>query len=282
MIRFVLGLLLLPLAAEAKTVTFGAEEVTVAVRFSAEGGKESVPTYFRFPRAIARIDNATMFAVKAASAAGTQPDYRELELRPRVSEGNQRVEVLLNDGTVVRLRLKIVANADAPVSYDFAARRVHEEPKAPITQAQGQIADLAVMRSVLQGETPAGFSNRAYGTDISCAGAGPSAKLLRVFQNDQFKVFQAEIINDSSKKSYVFREENIVFKTRDLGRSPLIHLTTSVLSPQGKGQSKAVMTILADPSANMTKTRICDLGEQIELADPKATPSAEPRRELDQ
>lgn len=271
MYRLIFAFLMLPLFAEAKVVTFGADEVSLSVRYAlVDGAKDSIPTYLRLPRAIARVDNATMFAVKAASSTGMQPDYRELEIRPRVSEGSQRIEVLLNDGTVVKLRLKITNSMDAPASYDLEARRVHQESKAASSsQAQGQIADLSVLRAILQGEPPQGFAKRNYGIPVSCSGSGPRARLLRVYENEQFKVFQIEIWNDNYKKSFGLKEENIVFKTRDLSRSPLIHLTSSTLNPSGKGQSKSVMTILTDPSANINKMRICDLGEQVEVIDNK-------------
>ncbi len=268
MVRVLLALIFtISFSAEAKLVTFGADEVSVAIKYEqAEGSRESVPTYFRFPRAIARVDNATMFSVKAASPTGMQPDYRELEVKPRLNEGSQRVEVLLNDGTVVRLKLRITTNADVPVSYDFEPKRVHEEIKATSAQGQVQIADLSVMRAIIQGETPSGFSKKGYSISVSCAGNGPSARLLRVFENSQFKGFQVEISNGSLKKSFLIKEENITFKTRDLSRSPLIHVQTNLLNPR----TTTVMTILADPSANINRMRICDLGEQIESVDVKA------------
>lgn len=272
MFRIFLALIfMISFSAEAKLMTFGADEVSVAVKYEpSEGSKESVPTYFRFPRAIARVDNATMFLVKAASPTGMQPDYRELEVKPRVSEGVQRVEVLLNDGTVVRLKLRITTNADVPVSYDFEPKRVHEESKATSVQGQVPIADLSVMRAILQGETPSGFSKRGYSMSVSCAGSGPSARLLRVFESSQFKGFQVELSNGSLKNSFLIKEENIIFKIRDLSRSPLIHVQANLLSPRGKGQSSTVMTILADPSVNINRMKICDLGEQIESVDVKA------------
>ncbi|NUN06693.1 MAG: hypothetical protein HUU57_13140 [Bdellovibrio sp.] len=270
MIRIFLVFFVMPLLAEAKLVTFGANEVSLAIRYNlAEGSKESVPTYLRFPRAIARIDNATMFSIKATSSSGMQPDYREIEVRPRVTEGSQKVEVLLNDGTVVRLRLKITTDSDGATSYDFEPKRVHEESKSPSPQVQGQIADLSLMRSVIQGDSPVGFSKRFYGMPISCSGGGPRARLLRVLENGQFKIFQLEIVNDSFKRSFTIKEENVVFKNRDLSRSPLIHVTNNLLGPSGKGQNKSVMTILADPTANINRMKVCDLKEQIEAVEVK-------------
>lgn len=270
-IIFLCSIFLAALAAEAKLVTFGAEEVSIAIRYSpVDGTKDSIPTYLRFPRAIARIDNATMFLVKAASANGVQPDYREIEVRPRVSDGSQRVEVLLNDGTIVRLKLNVTVNPDVPVSYDFEPKRVVEKQKSTAGQIQGQIADLSVMRTVLEGETPSGFAKKSYSMSVGCSGSGPEARLFQVFENGQFKVFQIEVSNSSYKKSYVIKEENILLKTRDIGRSPLFHVKANILNPIGKGSSKTILTILADPSANINKMRICDLGDQIETVETKA------------
>lgn len=264
MIRFIAALLLISIAANAKLVTFGADEVSIAIRYvRTDGTKESVPTYLRFPRAIARIDNATMFSIKAASSSGVQPDYREIEVRPRASEGSQRIEVLLNDGTVVKLKLNITSNPDAPVSYDFEPKRVHENSKPSSAQAQGQIADLSIIRTILEGGTPAGFSKKNYSMAVSCSGSGPIARLVRVFESSQFKVFQIEIINDSYKKTYQIKEENILLKTRDLIRSPLIHIKSHLLSPSSKGQNRTVMTVLTDPTANINRMRVCDLGDQM-------------------
>ena len=271
MVRVLLTILFIAsFSAEAKLVTFGADEISIAIKYQQmDGSKESVPTYLRFPRAIARVDNATMFSVKAASATGVQPDYRELELKPRVNEGTQRVEVLLNDGTVVRLKLRITTNADVPVSYDFEPKRVHEESKSSAIQGQVQIADLSLMRAILQGDTPQGFSKRSYSMSVSCSGNGPSARLLRVFEGSQFKVFQLEVSNGSSKKSFLIKEENITFKIRDLSRSPLIHVQNNLLNPIGKGQSSTIVTILSDPSTNVNKMRVCDLGDQVEVIEAK-------------
>lgn len=270
MIKFVLLLFFITAGANAKTVTFGADEVSVSIKYlKPDLGSETVPTFMRFPRAIARIDNASMFSVKAASASGVQPDYREIEVRPRVSEGTQKIEVLLNDGTVIRLCLSISTNPDAPVSYDFEPRRTHEPTKTQSSQSQGQIADLSIMRTVLEGETPAGFSKKNLSLMVSCSGSGPNARLVQVLENSQFKIFQIEITNDSSKKSFVIKEENVVLKTRDLGRSPLIHVRNNILGPAGKGSSKTTMTVLSDPGANINRMRVCDLGDQIEALEPK-------------
>lgn len=256
--------------ATAKTVTFGAEEVSISIRYlKSENGKDSVPTYLRFPRAIARIDNASMFSISAASSTGVQPDYREVEVRPRVSEGSQRIELLLNDGTVVKLKLNITVNPSSPVSYDFEAKRVHENPKVQNIESQGQISDLSVMRTVLEGATPSGFSKKFYTMPLSCSGSGPRARLLRVFENGQFKVFQIEITNDSYKKSYLVKEENVLLKARDVSRSLLVHVKANILSPVGKVSNKTIMTILSDPSANVNRMRICDLGDQIEVMESK-------------
>lgn len=271
MVKTLLLTFLMALAANAKTVTFGADEVSVSIRFvKSESSSETAPTYLRFPRAIARIDNATMFSVKAASANGIQPDYREIEVRPRVNEGSQKIEVLLNDGTIVRLKLNITANSEAPVSYDFEPRRTHELSKSQGLQSQGQIADLSVMRTVLEGITPAGFSKKNFSMMVSCSGIGPNARLVHVLENNQFKIFQIEIANDSNKKSFVIKEENVVIKIRDLGRSPLIHIRSNVLGPSGKGASRTMMTILSDPSANINRMRVCDLGDQIEALEIKS------------
>lgn len=273
MFKFILLAFFTAAGAHAKTLTFGADEVSVAIRYvKSESSSETVPTFMRFPRAIARVDNASMFSVKAASANGIQPDYREIEVRPRVSEGSQKIEVLLNDGTIIRLKLNITANTEAPVSYDFEPRRTHEATKSPNAQNQGQIADLSVMRTILEGETPVGFSKKNLSLMVSCSGNGPNARLVQVLESNQFKIFQIEILNDSSKKSFLIKEENVVLKTRDLSRSPLIHVRSNVLGPSGKGSSKTMMTVLSDPSANINRMRICDLGDQIEVLEikPKA------------
>lgn len=268
--KFILIVFLTAIGANAKTVTFGADEVSVLIRYvKSESSSETVPTFMRFPRAIARVDNASMFSVKAAGANGVQPDYREIEVRPRVGEGSQKIEVLLNDGTIIRLKLNITANTEAPVSYDFEPRRTHEATKSSNAQNQGQIADLSVMRAILEGETPAGFSKKNLSLMVSCSGNGPNARLVHVLENNQFKIFQIEILNDSSKKSFLIKEENVVLKTRDLSRSPLIHVRSNVLVPSGKGSSKTVMTVLSDPSANINRMRICDLGDQIEVLENK-------------
>lgn len=270
MLKYVLVSFLISICANARTVTFGADEVSVSIKYlKPDGGSETAPTFMRFPRAIARIDNASMFSIKAASANGVQPDYREIEVRPRVGDGTQKVEVLLNDGTVIRLRLIITVNPEAPVSYDFEPKRTHEPSKSQSSQSQGQIADLSIMRAILEGEIPQGFSRKNLSLMVSCSGSGPNARLVQVLESSQFKVFQIEMTNDSSKKSFVVREENVVLKTRDLGRSPLIHVRNSILGPAGKGTSKTTMTILSDPSANINRMRVCDLGDQIEIFEPK-------------
>lgn len=270
MIKSILLLVFVTFSANARTVTFGADEVSVSIRYvKTESGADTAPTYFRFPRAIARVDNASMFSVKAASANGVQPDYRELEVRPRVGEGSQKIEVLLNDGTVIRLKLNITANVDAPVSYDFEPRRTHENAKASNSQVQGQIADLSLMRTILEGEAPAGFSKKSLSLMVNCSGNGPNARLVQVLENNQFKIFQIEITNDSSKKTFLIKEENVILKSRDLSRSPLIHVRSNVLGPPGKGSSKTTMTILSDPSANINRMRVCDLGDQIEALEIK-------------
>ncbi len=258
-------------SASAKTITFGSDEISLPIRSTAlTDSKESAPTYFRFPRAVARIDNATMFSVKATSSTGVQPDYRELELKPRTNNGSQRIEVLLNDGTIVKIKLTITENAEAPGSYDFEPKRVHESPKPSQPQAQGQIADLSIMRSVLEGDTPVGFSKKNYSLAVSCAGYGPKAKLVAVTENSAFKVFEIEFVNDSFKKPYLIREENILIKNRDLSRSPLIHVKNNILNPVGAGQNKTIVTILTDPSVNINRMKICDLGDQVEIYESKA------------
>jgi hypothetical protein len=104
---------------------------------------------------------------------------------------------------------------------------------------------------------------------VNCSGNGPSARLVRVFTNSQFKAFQIEITNDSYNRTYVLKEENVLLKGRDLTRSPLIHVKANLLSPVRKGQNKTTMTILTDPSANVSRMKVCDLGDQVEVMELK-------------
>lgn len=264
-----------PVFSAAKQIEFDEREVSILIRYEVTDQRAgSNPTYLRFPRAISRVDNATKFSIKSASPAGTEPDYRELEVRPRFMEGVQKVEVLLNDGSVVRLKLKITQDLKAPSSYDFEPKRTLEDTKD--TTKPGQITDLNVLRSVLQGETPPGMRRHTYERELNCQAPSLGAVLKRTFESDLFKIYQIEISNESQSREYRFREENIILKGQNLARSPLYHVTSRVFSPRGSGRNRAVLTILADPSVVIWNASICKLGDQIELV--SSTPNQSRRK----
>ena len=266
-LRLLILMLLLPISALGKQVSFGEEEVTVLIRWQVtDTGLGPDPTYLRFPRPIYRVDNVTLFDIKPAAPKGAEPDYRELEVRPRLEEGTQKVEVLLNDGSVVRLRMKISTDEGVPNSYDFEPKRAADSGATESKSGGGSsIVDLSVLRSVLQGEIPKGMNRRTYGMNLSCRGRDIDAVLLRTFESKAFKVYQIELTNSSSQKEYRVHEEQIVLKGRDVNRSPLIHVSPQVIVPKKKGAHKAILTILTDPSMSIWRAEVCNEGTQVQL-----------------
>lgn len=250
--------------ANARQVEFDDREVSISIKYEVTDPRSGPnPTFLRFPRAVSRVDNATKFVIKPATASGAEADYREIEIRPRFSTGMQKVEVLLNDGAVVRLKIGITEDARTPTSYDFEPKRVMEEVKE--SNGSGQISELSVFRSVLEGATPAGMSRSNYERSVNCRTPSLSGFLKRTFESEQFKVYQIELINASSTREYRIREESIILKGQDLSRSPLFHVSSRTLAPRGKGQNRSTLTILSSPHVSISNANICDLGEQIEL-----------------
>ncbi|MGE3682706.1 MAG: hypothetical protein AB7G93_13355 [Bdellovibrionales bacterium] len=268
-LRALFLVLLLPVNALAKQVTFGSKEVAIVVRYEVTDQRAGPnPTYLRFPRAISRVDNATLFAIKAASPQGQEPDFRELEVRPRYSQGSQKIEVLLSDGTVVRIRATISDKEGVASSYDFEPNRTVEQTSES-GNAKAPIQELEVMRQVLQGETPAGMRRKTFDQGIWCKPSGLSGRIKSGLESDAFKVFQIELRNESSKGEFRIHEENFIFKGRDLARSPLIHVSSRTLSPRRKGIDKATITVLTDPSVTTSRLSICDIADQIEVLNQK-------------
>jgi hypothetical protein len=269
--RILLLFLFSCVSAFAKQIEFDEREVSIAIKYELTDPKNGPnPTFLRFPRAVSRIDNATKFFVKSASPPGADADFREVEIRPRFNDGVQKVEVLLNDGSVVRLRIKITEDPKTPTSYDFEPKRTLDEKKE--SQGTREIADLSVMRAVLQEEVPAGMGKHWGGSEISCRGSGVSARVKQTFDNEQFKVFQIRITNDSRSKEFRFHEENIILRGQDMAMSPLYHVTNRALQPSGKGKSEAMLTILSSSKVLISKASICDVGDQIELIQSETKP----------
>jgi hypothetical protein len=204
-----------------------------------------------------------MFNIKASAPRGQQPDYRELEITPRQPTGSQLVEVLLNDGTVARLKLLISTASGIPTSYDLEPNRTTKTSDTSVSEMKVTIPEIEVMRKLLEGTVPEGMRKASFDQAIWCRPSGLYARLKSVVQGGQYKAFVIEFIADSRKSSFKIHEENFVLKGRDLSRSPLIHLTSRVISRNAF--KKSVVTMLTDPSVHISRVSVCDLADQVEV-----------------
>ena len=261
MIKFFIffALIIISSLASAKDVFFGGGTAKVSIKWEMIDPLNPKlglrPTYLRFPKPVYRFDNVTLFSVEAAKGQNGQADFRELKVYPRKTSGDQQVEIVLQDRTVIRAYLTISKDDGVALSYDFRPEKI---PSLESANDEKAISELDVIKLILSGKMPFGMKEKKLDSRLNCKGQGISARALRCIEGMDYKVFQVKISN-SSQNSYKILPHRIHLSTRDLAKPELKHIESETLA--GKGST--ILTILSDQYASISNASLCDLGSQL-------------------
>ena len=100
---------------------------------------------------------------------------------------------------------------------------------------------------------------------IKCNGYELKARLFRVIENKDFKIYQLKIKNISSWKRLKVMPHSIFFQKRDLNQPILKHISSEIIEPK----KSIILTLLVDRYAKMKEARVCDMGSQVILINAK-------------
>ena len=219
------------------------------------------PTHLRFPKPVYRFDNVTLFRVQAARSKSGQSDYRELKIYPRKSHGEQQVEIVLQDRSVIKVLFQISKSKGVARSYDFKPERVGAKKRPRKVLSSNSSGEMGIMRAILQGQNVSGMSLKSLNNWVRCRGRGLSARVFKIYKGKGFKAFKVRIKNTSSWKTFKINPHEIRFTKRDISKPVLKHIDTEILKPK----KSLVLTMLGDVSTSIWKSRICDVGKQATL-----------------
>lgn len=251
--------LIFPIFADAKDVYFGSGTTSILVKWEMIDHLNPKlglrPTYLRFPKPVYRFDNVTLFSVEAAKGKNGQADFRELKIYPRKTEGNQEVEIVLQDRTVIRANLSISKDDGLALSYDFRPEKI---PSSGSPNEERAVSELDVMKTILSGHIPFGMKEKKMDSRLTCKGRSLSARSIRSIEGLGYKVFQVKISN-SSQDIFKFLPHRIYLAGRDLAKPELKHLENEILVAKGS----TILTILGDQDSSVWKSSLCDVGSQL-------------------
>ena len=158
--------------AQAKTVFYGKEPVTVRVTAGA-------PTLFRFDKPVKNILRGDRFTIKPASE--DSPNYSVLSVEPRFSTGSSEVLYLLADSETVSVKQVIVPDTvHADSEYSFEAK---EEPaSATDDKTEGEAdgsPEVSLLKSMIRGDQVSGYKITALNRNID-VGIKAQVALIRL------------------------------------------------------------------------------------------------------
>ena len=138
-----------PRVLQARQVYFGSETESVTVAYGA-------PTLFRFPSEVKTISQAQKFKIEPANSE--QPNYALLSVTPRFTTGSSDVAFILGDGTVIKVRIRITAQAIPEKTdsiFDFKSK------ESLIDSGEGKpggtvMSEFELMRAMLRGDQVVG------------------------------------------------------------------------------------------------------------------------------
>ena len=253
----------------AKTVYFGKSELKITIPFTdTDGDLVSEPLTLVFPKEVKAVKNKSLFIVGPEDKG--DPDYTRLTIVPMLKSGHQRVSFTMVDGHTIRVHARIVKKRQVFDSeIKFLPRAILDNKNT----RKVKLTDLDILRARLGGKKLLGFETKKLNKTVRCGLWNITAKLKRVDQNNETKVYQIELLSRSKKYKYHLNIEEIYFKGQDLNRSIVVHTNNHLLNPKKYGgNNKATLTIVTDSTTNIGDGRICKLGEQLiqtEYAKPK-------------
>ena len=263
-------IIFLPICTIGKEVHFGSGQSEIKIRWEmldpVNPEKGLKPTYLRFSKPVHRFDNASIFEVKPARVRNGSPDFREIVLYPRKSSGQRNVEIVLQDRTIIRVKIIISKQSHVPLSYDFRPQRVGKKLRSfSVQTSQSGESELDIMRSVLEGRIASDVRRKNVNQLIRCKGHNLNGNLFRIYENKHFKVYQIRLRNTSGWRRFKLIPHNMYFRKRDITKPVLKHVDNEIIA----ARKSVILTLLGDRSTSLRGAKICDVGSQAILINAK-------------
>ena len=246
--KFLVMILTLMCAAPAmaRTVLYGKAAVVVSIPY----GKE---TLFRFDKQVRTVSSVSGFMVKPANTE--TPDYTTLSIMPRMPNSDALVAVVMEDDTVLKIRLKTsVAEAKDLADPIVEFKEKEFEATAEAAGEGSRATELDLMKSMIQDDFIAGFDRRELDRPIDTSQKGISAKLIRQYEGDALHGYVFKVTNQME-----FSAVTLNLRLLKLGKPNLAILSQAdslILKGKAKGKNETLLRIVAKSSARYSDVRI--------------------------
>lgn len=188
----------------AGSILYGSTPEPVVVQYGEE-------TIFRFPSPVMSITKASRFIIQPASE--DSPDYSVLSVRPRFSKGTNKVNFILSDGEVVRVKLTVSSrknNKNADSIYDFRSKS-SLLADSPARAGAPPISELQLMRAMISGRDVSGYEIKQLSQEISTGMRGVKGILKTTYIGPEFTGYIFTLKNVTQSHSYLIRIPNLAF-----------------------------------------------------------------------
>lgn len=224
--------------AEAKVVVYGTQLEQIRIKY---GG----PTIFRFPKAVQTITGASRFQIVPAN--DREPNYTDLSVTPRFTNGVTEVTFFLMDKSVVRTKI-IVSPSDPAADglYDFRSRDALESGNLENAPAISEVELLIAM--VRDDAVVTGYKVHRVSQSMSSKNSNARMELTRIYRGNPFNGYVFKVTNTSWRKIVEVDVRHI--SVGDPNLAILSQSDESSLSPKGKGVSETLVRVVAKNTAS--------------------------------
>jgi hypothetical protein len=209
--------------AYSKTISYGKNAVGLAIPYGEL-------TIFRFLSPVATISKAKRFEIEPANSE--KPDYSVLTVKPRFTKANDSVVFLLGDGSIVKLRLRVLPRNQKMSDgfIDFEPKDETQEPKAFNTSKK--VTELDLLRGMIRNRRVSGFKVKKVKKKISGKDGGLNLYLEEVYRGRKLTGYVYKFINDSATETFKIDVRKLKIGKKNLALVSSVE--RAVLSPKFK------------------------------------------------
>ena len=225
----------------AKTVYFGSEIEPITLAYGS-------PAIFRFPSEVRTITQATRFEIKPAN--GDSPNYAVLSVQPRFTSGSSVVTFMMNDGSLVRTKLSVIAKVSTDLGdsvYDFKAKESLLNESGD--RAGGKLSDLELMKAVIRDDEIPGYSTSRLNQEITPGFRGVETVLVKKYSG-RFNAYVFQISNVTKNRLFV-NIQNLMLGDPNL--AIMASVDNPILESRGKDGAKTYLRVVAKSTASYSK-----------------------------
>ena len=238
MIRFLvlMAIIVQVTSARAKDIYYGSmlEVVNIAQE-----------TIFRFPLPVRTISPIRRFEIRPADSES--PDYSVLSIRPLFSKGEQKVVFILSDGSLVKIRLRIVNKVAHGVGPFIDLKRKSELIESR-DDSLPKVSAIDFMKSMDRDGHIMGYKRKVSNLQIDTGSIkGIMATVVRTYVGNDYKGFVIELQNRDENKDYKVEVDKLYFKHQQA----ILSLVDRKILSSGKYPNKTLLKVVAKADARI-------------------------------